>query len=263
MKKMKLIQKYRFQRIIIIVAAILWLLTAFNILRQGTQRQTPHKETDMVSAFCENIYSNISAEITAAGVLGRDYLTDSAKQYVLEQAARDIGISRYDINKVSDEYGSTITLSQDSLYGSVTLKISDVSDISDAQKENGAYLLMKVTLTDRMDCTFAYKEILQDICDTYGVDTNVNVLLKGEMIGNISMAQRDRISNELLSQTSARVISSKKDSDIYTVYAYDDKMEDYIYLGKDRININLSMSYDNERNVTKIYFATPINNEDF
>lgn len=80
-KRIPVSGKYRFQRGIIVLAAVLWLITVVRILSKDIVREvSAGSSTDMVSVFCDSVYTDVTSEITAYGVLTESYLSEDAKE---------------------------------------------------------------------------------------------------------------------------------------------------------------------------------------
>ena len=59
------------------------------------------------------------------------------------------------------------------------------------------------------------------------------------------------------------VRTEKMTEDLYTVYGYDKDIDTAISIGKEKVNINITMSYDENKDQTLIHLSTPINNRDY
>ena len=99
---------------------------------------------------------------------------------------------------------------------------------------------------------------METVCEEYGIDCVVNVCLKGAVDGRIDITDRKNLCNELLKQLKAKEIQSRKTMDMFVVYAYDRSEKDYVMLGKKKINVNISMEYDEAEDKTIVYMASPV-----
>ena len=169
-KRIPVSGKYRFQRGIIVLAAVLWLITVVRILSKDIVREvSAGSSTDMVSVFCDSVYTDVTSEITAYGVLTESYLSEDAKKMLLCDMAEDIGLNAYRLEKTEDN--TEYALVQNSVYGDVSLKI--------IYSQEKYYLIINMQLDKGIESTMAYRGIIQDICDRYGVDCSVNAALSG------------------------------------------------------------------------------------
>ncbi len=242
---------YIFQRISVMLAIVLWLFTAVRMLSVNIASEvSAGTKKDIVSIFCDNVYRDISSEITAYGVLTDSYLSDDARQMLLSDMAEDIGLNTYRIEKGRDDKSSIYSLVQNSVYGDVELKI--------IYSQEKYYLVIDIRLDKGIESTMQYRNIVEDICDRYGVKCSVNVCFSGAVDGDIGIESRKYISSRMLSQIAAKEVQSRKTMDMFTVYAYDKNEKSYIMLGKKKVNINITMEYDENRDETKVYLAIPV-----
>ena len=108
----------------IILAIVLWIFTAVRVFSPGIVRAVSvNSRKDMVSIFCNNVYRDVSSELTAYGVITESYLSDDAKTMLLTDIAEDIGLNAYKIVKHANEEDDSYALIQDSVYGDVDIRI--------------------------------------------------------------------------------------------------------------------------------------------
>lgn len=249
--KDKCVKGYRFQRLSIILAIVLWIFTAVRVFSPGIVRAVSvNSRKDMVSIFCNNVYRDVSSELTAYGVITESYLSDDAKTMLLTDIAEDIGLNAYKIVKHANEEDDSYALIQDSVYGDVDIRI--------LSSQNKYYLAIDIKLDKGIEGTEQYKKIVETVCEEYGIDCVVNVCLKGAVDGRIDITDRKNLCNELLKQLKAKEIQSRKTMDMFVVYAYDRSEKDYVMLGKKKINVNISMEYDETEDKTIVYMASPV-----
>ena len=71
------------------------------------------------------------------------------------------------------------------------------------------------------------------------------------------------MADSLLKKLDAKVVAESRDSDIFTIYAFAEGVDDYMLMSGKKVNINISESYDEINNMTVIYMSTPFNNLDY
>lgn len=97
-----MVKIYRFQRLMIAAAVIIWAVFAGRLVYKGIKGET----MDVVDTFCENVYYDISADISATGKLDNG-MSDTAKKLMMTQMAKTLGLNRYNITE--DETGIYLT----------------------------------------------------------------------------------------------------------------------------------------------------------
>ena len=113
-----MVKIYRFQRLMIAAAVIIWAVFAGRLVYKGIKGET----MDVVDTFCENVYYDISADISATGKIDNG-MSDTAKKLMMTQMAKTLGLNRYNI--MEDETG--IYLTQQSVNGSADISIKKSS----------------------------------------------------------------------------------------------------------------------------------------
>lgn len=246
--------KYPFQRMVIAAALALWSITAVNVLYSDWGVSGKDK---IISAFGSMTDTDVSSSVSAYGKYGEVAISDNAKKLILEDIAEKIGINKYTItDMVDEEYNAVKTLSQTSVNGDVIIKFI-THDVSQQ------YIYIGISLKNGIDSAFTYEEIVKEILKKLEMDTPVNVNLKGEVYGKLDANTKDTLADALLGKLGAKIVTQNRADDMYVIYAYDDDLKDYINVGQGKVNVNLSITYDETRNRTCIYLATPMNNQDF
>lgn len=270
-------KKYIFQKCVVLIAAVLWLIAALNMLWgisgygflnfvAADSKNTLNNGNRIAAAFGGTFegmsFKRVQGSVSVYAKYCNTTLTGNAKDIILEQIADKIGIDRYTINEAIEDENSVRTLAQCSASGDVICKFITV-DKGVKGADVSQYIYIGITLNNSIDTIFTYEKIVNDILDSLNIDAQVTVNLKGTIDGYLDTEKKDIITNTILDKTGAVVVAQKKDGQMYTVYGYDKKIEEYIMSVNDKININISMSYDKKNNETYVYYSTPLNNEDY
>ena len=187
-------------------------------------------------------------------------LTDTAKEIILEKAAEKIGINRYTIEQTSRDNVETMQLSQNGENGSVLCRFITIHQ---ENVEYEQYLYIGVTLKNTVDASFTYEKLIRQIMEEMQIDTEVNVNLKGQIHGALTDTQKEQFAQDMLDMMNAKLSVGRHMEDVYTVYAYNKGIKNYIMIGKDKVNVNICIGYDEEKNETTVYLATPMNMQDY
>ena len=108
-----------------------------------------------------------------------------------------------------------------------------------------------------------YEKLMKQVLEEYGIDTHVTVSMKGSIAGDMSQYDKSEVSGRMLKMLGAKTVTTGQIQDSYVVYAYAKSVKDSVSIGKNKINVNITMNYDETRGVTDIQLSTPIYNEDF
>lgn len=241
-----MVKIYRFQRLMIIAAVIIWAAFATKIVLEGIKGE----KGNVVDTFCDNVYYDLSACISAEGQITKN-ITIGTQKLLLVEMAEKLGINRYNITE--DDKG--MHLSQNSVNGAVQIDIVNT--------DYGDYLKAEVILYKGFESVESYQKILSDGFDNLGIDTQVTISMKGSVLGTMQIHDRNEMADRMLDMLGAKEVASGNIEDSYVVYAYSKAVGDSVKLGKKKINVNITMNYDEINNITNIQLATPVYNEDF
>lgn len=250
-------RRFYLQKTAVAAAAVLWLITAVRVF---CLPQSGFEGQGVISAFGSTSYSEVYADISAYGKYGTVELTDTSRQIILEKAAERIGISRYNIEMEQHDNVETISLLQSGENGDVICRFVTIQQ-ENVQYEQ--YIYIGITLNNTIDAAFTYEKIISEIMEEMQVDTEVNVNFRGKLRGAFTDEEKEKLAQNMLDKMKAKVSVSRHIDDVYTVYAYDKEIKDYIMIGKDKVNVNICINYDEDNNETVVYLATPMNIQDY
>lgn len=106
------------------------------------------------------------------------------------------------------------------------------------------YLYIGVTLKNTVDASFTYEKLIRQIMEEMQIDTEVNVNLKGQIHGALTDTQKEQFAQDMLDMMNAKLSVGRHMEDVYTVYAYNKGIKNYIMIGKDKVNVNICIGYD-------------------
>lgn len=236
----------------------LWIYTAITALTGNAK----DKEGRVVTAFTKAKCIDCKSNIGAFGQYGVLYLNDNAKETILRDMAKKIGINNYIISKDEEENISTMQLTQTAKNGEVVLKVITVERaVESSVIEARQYISIEIGLNSSTEGTLAYEKIVKDIIKGFGIDTQVTVTMSGAINGKLDSALKDVVKDDILEELDAKVVSEQCNDELYTVYEYTDNIDDYVSMASSKINLNLSMSYNEEKDITEVVLATPLNSQ--
>ena len=208
---------------------------------------------------------------TKTGVIYIEFKNEDTKESIVKRIDNNDDIT--DVRLVTDSPGnievmpradrlvydsekeSGIYLTQQSVNGS--------ADISIKKSSTGEYFITDIELYKGFESTSDYEKLMKQVLEEYGIDTHVTVSMKGSIAGDMSQYDKSEVSGRMLKMLGAKTVTTGQIQDSYVVYAYAKSVKDSVSIGKNKINVNITMNYDETRGVTDIQLSTPIYNEDF
>lgn len=238
------------KKIGIVLATILWIGTAVKYITGSFL-----KDADVLSAFQTLNYTSAEAKIVAYGKCNMK-VSDVEKKNYVKKILSQLGImAPYEIENSNEGKKSSIFCEKNSDNGNIMVELVEV----DNKNQIGIILNLKSNL----DYIYDYQDLIKDIFSSEGIKGQVNLYLEGRVSGALNYEERNYIADSMLKALDAKVVSENKDSDVFTIYAYTDKIDEYVKSIGRKINVNVSADYDENTNETVIYLASPTNNLDY
>lgn len=256
------IRGYLYKRVAIYIGVALWLITVVKIVWFDNTATLP--VDNIVTAFNKASLMEMSASIEGFGDYGILYLSEDAKETILKDIANSIGINNYSIETTREDDNSTTTLSQTGVNGEVICKLVTVENVIEQNViQAKQYIYINIILNNSIEPAFSYEKKVKGIFENLGIDTTVTVNLKGSVKGKLDIALKNSIANSLVDAMDINVVTENKTDDLYTIYGYTSDIDEYITVSTNKINVNIMMNYDEQKDVTNVYVATPISSEDY
>ena len=247
------------QKIGLVTAFVIWLCLAVKLISDNYGEKIEPAEV-----FASQDFAMTQGDVSAFGELGVTHLTEAEKESLLTAVAKGLGIEPDYIfsDNVTGKTDEKV-LAKNAKSADTVIKLVSVSEDKGLYIETTQYVEVRLDLHENIQCASTYKDLLETIFEAEGIEGTVSINLRGTINGNINYNRKNEIANALLEIFDANVVSENRGSDIFTIYAYSDLIEDSVISAGKRININISEEYDEVRNVTVIYFSTPLNNLDY
>lgn len=246
-------------------AIVLWVVIAGKYLSDARQVQAVSLSGAFETSMGEGAFEELNTYIEGYGEFGVCYLTSEEKEDLVWDIAGAIGLNNLCRIATEQEKDSSVTtLTKDSVNGEVVIK-----SITKEKRDEGSnliatqYVYVKITAYNNVDCANDYRELLEGVFDAMGIKGNVNVNLVGSLAGLLNYDQKNTLADELLSKLDAEVVAENRGTDMFTIYAYSQGIASYITIGGSRINVNIAINYDEEKNRTNVYLASPVSSLDY
>lgn len=249
------------KRRIFYVAAILWILAAIQI---GV-RYNIDREDKIVEAFNGIDFVKTQGNVEALVNYGSVYLEDGEKEKLVKDIAQKIGINDiYEYKLERNAQGTIATLSKSSQNAGTIIKLVTVeTPKEDNVIELDQYIIVNLTLYNSIESAFSYKELIDKMFMDMKLKPEITVNFTGVYNGELDIVNRDVIVNQMLDEIDAKVMVENRTDELYSIYAYTSLVDDYTMVGKDKVNVNVGINYDETQNTTNFYLSTPIINEDY
>lgn len=253
----------KLKRCILYFGLALWLIAFFQMIK--TRNLTETEEEAIVTAFAENDFLNTVSTIKASGLYKNTYLTETEREALLLEIAHHLGITNslvYD--SITEDGVTTSTLVRTSEHAKTVFSlITTETETSSSEVLQKHLIRTEIEFDNSLESAFYYRDLLKNAFEQVGVNPDISIYLKGEINGSLSMTQKNVITDNIIQSSGGEIVTESRTGNLFTVYAYTDKIDDYVLTGSMKTNLNVAISYDEINDITEVRMATPFINSDY
>lgn len=243
------------------IVIILWALVLLYLF----VRQNYYGEEKIVEAFMQTPYNRVECKVEAFGELPGAYLVEEEREKLVKEIASMLGIKDpYTVDRTDGEEIQIVKLCKPAKNANTIITYQLKTPVNEQlEYEANQYVSVEITLSDSMESGMSYKDMLEHIYEIYGMESQVSVNFTGEIAGNRTLKERNILANEMIDRISGKVVREFRSDEMYTIYGYSRRLKEYEEIAGEKMNFNLAMTYDEEKDVTCIHLATPYMMEDY
>ena len=247
------------QKIGLITAMILWLIFSVRIINSNL-----NDTKDVVSVFTMSEFDKVEVNVTGFGKYGITYLTDNEKMDILVKVAEGLGLEPgYIIEDKADGKTFEKKLTKKSRNADTVIRVVTVMSEQDNYYETVQYIEVSLDFKNNIDSANSYCDLIEEIFTAEAIEGRAMINLKGYIKGALNYDEKNNIADKMIKMLDADVVSQNRESDLFTIYAYSDKIDNSVICAGQKVNINIAEEYDEINNRTIIYLSTPLNNLDY
>lgn len=239
----------------LMAAMLIWLLLSAKLINANII-----VKNDVVSVFTNSEFENVEVNVTGFGEYGNVYLTDNERMDILVKIATGLGLEPgYVIDDEINGQTSVKKLTKKSKNADTVIRSIAVT----TDKEIQQYVEVAIDFKDNFSSAESYRVLIEDVFEAEIIEGRTILNLKGYVKGALNYNEKNTIANKLIKTLDAQIVSQNRESDLFTIYAYSDKIDNSVLCAGKKVNINIATEYDEISNYTIIYLSTPFNNLDY
>lgn len=94
-------------------------------------------------------------------------------------------------------------------------------------------------------------------------DYQLHTIVECQYKGKMTQKEKQSLTEKLFKQYGAMILSNKEDNNYFVAYGYTLGEQDSITINGKKVNLNLAITYDEEKGVSRIFLGTPLIQVDF
>lgn len=247
----------------IYVFVLVWSAALLQLFINSSVNREKNMVSQVMSQGVENI---VEGEISAYAYYSDEELTQNAKESIVKNLAKELGVTTsYEVKHRRSENNETTELFKNGQQGDTTIRLISIEakdNYNQPKWEN--YILIDLDLKkSASQSVYYYKEKLGEICDDIGVNESTNIYLCSQKKGRLT---EQEIENEIAAFNDSMDAKEVKRIDIgggVCVYGYSREIDEFVYQDKDKVNVNIAFVYDEKDDVTYIHKGIPFVDKSF
>lgn len=188
------------------------------------------------------------------------YITEKDTEELLAYIAATAGLSKGEYEYKDIEDGVSLMGKNEKVEATITIRKLDDGDIRilvNVQSDFEEYIGAKGQIFD-------VKNNLKEFFDEEEMKVlKEYIVLKGKYPGKVSNEFLEYNTKEICNRMEAVIVYEKMDQGMYLVYAYSDQIRENVDVLGAKSNVNVVYTYDGEDDITDMYIATPILNDEY
>ena len=149
---------------------------------------------------------------------------------------------------------------REAIYEKTAAEAHSVLKLVYLTEEDAYYLCAEITLSGQnaVNASYLRKKLLQTAEKNGLTEVSATLELCGMFDGEIPLSEKDALTDNLLAELYAQPVYENRQNNYYTVYAYTGAVEDYITVERNKINVQVLIDYDRNRDCTEVVLASPL-----
>ena len=245
---------------VIIIAVILVASIVGTTYYIRIQNKTNEQDVSIVDVFNSSGAKMIVNEMYLFARATNDYKDINALSEVCEEVFNAIEIKNF-----SRDSTSTDNLLKKEILGSTKdgIKVSAMASIVGNKSGMGdKYITIDATGAENGNALFL-REKVEEIFNKHGLEVIVNSCITGTYDGNVEDTQLEKICRNILNESEARKVDSKRFENVISVSAFSPMIKDKLIVNGKDVNLSIAIRYNKQEDKTYLWVATPIVNTEY
>lgn len=243
------------KRALIYICILIWMVVAVQLVVNATMT----KDDQLIEAFSVVRTIPVESDVEACGYFGDMYLSRETKEKMLVNLAKKLGITEdFSLNSVEGDVYSKSQLMKDGAFAKTDLQLISVcTQDADGKDIIEQYVYAAIKIYNSVDHILYYRDLLANTFSDIGMKADINIYLAGEIDGELDKYKKEWLVNSFLETMQAKEVCGNRTEDVYTIYGYTKNESEYLYQDNKKVNVNVAVTYDREKNKTRIHMAVP------
>lgn len=214
-------------------------------------------ENQVLEAFGRMEGDRVRGRIVAEGQNKGEYLTQGRLMEEMDGLCEALGVKDVKPEQALDGNRRSVVVRRETPGSRLEISLCTY----EASVEEDAYQLfqyatLELEVFDYVGELLYLKEMVEEALSESSFVCSVGLELEAEFPGTLSDSERKGIAEELLEQLDVDVAWEHEEPDLMNVYGFSDRIADWELVDGKKLNVSLSFTYDELREVTEFLLKT-------
>ncbi|CUH91723.1 YwmB family TATA-box binding protein [Herbinix luporum] len=246
-------------KVTLYTATVLWLAFATQII----MNRVFFNNFQIAEAFVKTNTEDLECSLEIIAEHNNDFLSEEDKKNIIGYIADSIGLKiDKDITINKDNGRIEYLYQKDARLATTSLKIVSLEQENESAIKMKHYIVVRLNIKESIRSIEKYRKLLEETLKELGIkQKQVTLQYEGSVPGIMPIEDKKDMARLLVKELQGEIAFDYQQSDSYTIYAYTGLIDEYVEAAGCKINIQIAMTYDEQLDKTRIYFATPIINQ--
>lgn len=247
----------------IYVLVLVWGAIAVQLLINSNISRENVMVREVMASEQDNV---MCSEVKAYAYYGDKPLSKEKCESIVKKMASKLGVySGYDINYDGDGNRNVVTLKKQGEAGDTCVRVvSSQKEGESGEEEINNYITVEVNLkAGNYNMVYQLKRDIVKIYKVLGMEADTNIYICSQRKGSLSDIEKENETKNFLEELNAKEVERVDLGNTICIYGYSKDVNEYVYQGDEKVNVNIAYSYDEQEDVTYIHRAIPFIDKSF
>lgn len=258
-KRIKRIFSSKHTQFTLYIAMVLWLA----VITQMVVNRVFREDFQITEAFVNTDMEEMKSSLEIVAEYSGEFLSEADKKDMIRQIADSIGLTLdKEIHIQKEGSRSEYAYTKQAKYAETEIKVISMEQEYEEAVRMKHYIIVRMSILQSIQSIEGYKNVLLNMLEQLGVDRKqITMRFDGCYAGARTKEEKERIAELLIRELHGEIALDYEEGDLYTVYAYTGLINEYIMSLGSKVNIQVAITYDEQKDKTIVTLATPILNE--
>lgn len=241
-----------------LLAYILVIVIGIMLVR-GIKVKDIDGSRKFVEAFSETAFKVEAAELNIWGEYMPKYMQMDDMGVVVNEIATGLGVQGVTPVLEQSETKKTYTLIKTSLDATTKIQfVETITPLDNKTYQAKNYLVVNIVLHNKCQSITYFQELLGDYFKKLEIRPTTGLTITASKAGAISVPSAEAVMTHLVQALNGDVKSVFLEDEIKSIYGYTKDVKDYVTANGEKINMDLSVTYNELEDKTYLYGAIPV-----